>query len=209
MLGARIGGTIGRWTACCGGFCAVQGWRGRLRSPIATTGTASATVTIAAPPEVVARFCRDPQQLALALPQIERLDLIDGGRSHWVVRLPGGLSLRWQAVATSHQGSDHRISWQTEGACSIEHEGDVVFEPAPGGRGTEVHAYLRWRDPTAGLGDRLARYIGGIAGHAPRDELRRGLQAIKQMIEAGETPTAETNPQVWCTYAPELAAPNP
>lgn len=193
-FGAARGGLLGKLAAIGGGACAVQGFRGRLDSPMARTGTAEATVTIAAPAEVVQSFWLDLQQLAAAVPQIERVDVVDAQRSRWLVRLPGGVPLHWQARITQDDAPSRTLRWRTDGPCSIEHEGEVEFAPAPGDRGTEVRVRLSWRDPAGGLTDRLLRWLGGIAGHAPKDELRRGLQAIKQVLEAGELATADMQP---------------
>lgn len=207
-FGAARGGLLGKAAALCGGVCAVQGWRGKLGSPIATDGVAEAAVTIAAPAAQVAEFWRDPQRLAGVVPQIERIDRLEHDRSTWVVTLPGNLRLHWEAEYRFDE-SGRRITWQTTGSSTLEHEGEVTFAEAPGDRGTEVRVRLRWRDPSGGVVEWLTRRIGGVVGHAPRDELRRGLQAVKQVLEAGEIPTSQSQPaRTRFDSAPKLATPS-
>lgn len=200
-FGIARGGFLGRVATIAGGVLAVQAWRGRVGSPIARNGLAEATTTIAAPPERVFAFWQDRQQLAAVVPQIDSIEELDDGLTEWRVRLPGGVPLRWRARIES--ADDRRLVWRTDGPCTIEHEGELRCTEAPGDRGTEVRVRMRWRDPTGGLVERLADFVGGLAGHAPDDELRRGLEAVKQQIEAGELATAAMRAEAQARVEPD------
>src|SRR5438105_4366540 len=68
----------------------------------------------------------------------------------------------------------------------VPHEGVLEFAPAPGGRGTELTAEVRY----ATAGGRLA---AGLRG-GPEAIVREGLRRVKAVIEAGEIPTVEGQP---------------
>ena len=186
-FGLLRGGLLGSIATVAGGALAVQGYRGRASNPLARAGLAEATVTIHAPRADVVAMWWDLPRLADAVPQIERIENLGDGASHWSVRLPGGVPLRWRARIVDT--GDGQIAWRTEGPCTIEHQGEVHFTAAPGDRGTEVRVRMRWRDPAGGLVHRLLEQVGGLAGCSPSDELRRALEAVKQMLEAGEHAT--------------------
>jgi hypothetical protein len=66
-------------------------------------------------------------------------------------------------------------------------DGGVEYLPAPGERGTEVHARV---DPDAGPSGVLSRLRGGSPEQRSRERLRR----VKAMVESGEVVTTEGQP---------------
>jgi hypothetical protein len=66
---------------------------------------------------------------------------------------------------------------------------EVRLRPAPGERGTELHARLRVPEP-AGVRGAAAR----ATGNDPRQRLRAALRQAKQLVETGEVLQADRPP---------------
>jgi uncharacterized membrane protein len=75
-----------------------------------------------------------------------------------------------------------RIAWASVQGGDVVTSGEVLFTPAPGGRGTEVRVTLRYDMPAGALGKAVAKYFGDDPSQALDDDLRR----FKQVLEIGE-----------------------
>lgn len=64
--------------------------------------TACAT-TIRRPAGELYAWWRDFSNLASIMENVERIDVIDAQRSHWVVKAPGGATVEWDAVVTEEE----------------------------------------------------------------------------------------------------------
>ena len=56
--------------------------------------------------------------------------------------------------------------------------------------GTVVTVMLQYAPPAGKLGG----WVAWLSGTSPGRQLRQGLRAFKQLVEAGETPTVEGQP---------------
>lgn len=130
-------------------------------------------------------FRRFPEFMA----HLERVELIDERRSHWIARAPAGLRIEWDAELLDRD-PDRSIAWRSLPGGSVRHAGVVRFEPAPGGRGTIVRLRMQVRPPGGELGARLA----GLFGESPEQSSREDLRRFKRLIETGEVPTTRGQP---------------
>lgn len=147
------------------------------------------SVTIARPPEEIFRLWRDFSNLPKFMEHIQRVDIIDDKRSHWVARGPGGRQWEWDAeVINEHP--DSMISWESLPGAEVQNAGTVRFNPAPGGRGTEVRVVLEYNPPGGVLGSMISR----LFGESPEDQIDMDLLRLKQMLEAGEIATIAGQP---------------
>jgi len=89
------------------------------------------------------------------------------------------------ALQTSRE-DDGTFAWRSEPGAPFEHQGRVFFADAPGGRGTEVRAVVGLRPPAGRAGALAFRAVRGVAERA----LGHALLRLKQLVEAGEIPTA-------------------
>lgn len=152
---------------------------------------AQQTVTINAMPMRVYEFWRDLHNMPLFSENILSVTETGQGISHWVARAHGldGHNIRWNAVLVDDQ-TNRRIEWRTDENSDFQHHGTVTFHPAPGGRGTEVKVAMRYQILGGKLGQSLARLIG----EEPGQQIRADLLRLKQLLEAGEVPTAAIAP---------------
>ncbi len=85
---------------------------------------------------------------------------------------------------------DHVIAWQSRGR-NARRRGSMHFRPAAGGRGTEVLMGLQYDSPET----LIERGIGMLIGKDPERRAREALRAMKQLLEAGESPTIQGQPR--------------
>jgi uncharacterized membrane protein len=79
------------------------------------------------------------------------------------------------------------LAWKSVEDADILNEGRVEFRTAPGGRGTEVRAFIAFDPPMGAVG----RAIAALQERDPHIQARRDLRRFKQLIETGEIATAQ------------------
>ena len=156
----------------------------------APDGAVSArAVTINRPvAEVYARF-RDFAQLPTFMENVERIDVLDDRRTHWVVKAPGGGTVEWDALITEEQ-PERLIAWASEEGADVPNSGRVEFRDA-GQRGTVVTATILY-DPPGGF---IGKVIAKMFQREPAIQARRDLRRFKQLMETGEIATPAMNRQ--------------
>jgi uncharacterized membrane protein len=110
------------------------------------------------------------------------------GRSHWVVRGPGGSEYEWNSVLTE-QSRPHRLAWRSEAGAEIPQSGSVQFEPHRGG--TRVTVRMSYTPPVGALGHRLATLLGSD----PKARMDDDLARMKTFIERGAVPHDAARPR--------------
>jgi uncharacterized membrane protein len=136
-------------------------------------------VTVDRPPAEVFAFWRDFRNLPRFMAHVERIDVLDERRSHWVAKAPTG-TVEWDAEIVAEEPG-RRITWRALGSPPLPNEGTVSFVPAPGGRGTEVRVGMIYQPPAGSLGVAIAR----LAGEEPDQQTREDLRRLKQVLECG------------------------
>jgi uncharacterized membrane protein len=141
-------------------------------------------VTINRPRAELFAYFRDFANLPSFMDNVERIDVIDDKRSHWVVKAPGGKTVEWDSVVTDEAEGEY-IAWASEPGADIDNSGRVDFRDA-GARGTVVTATLLY-DPPAGV---VGKLIAKLFQREPAIQARRDLRRFKQLMETGEVATA-------------------
>jgi uncharacterized membrane protein len=138
------------------------------------------------PRQEVYAFWRDFANLARFMEHVRSVDVREGGRSHWKVRVEPGPELEWDAELVLDQRGE-RLAWRTLPGSQIEHSGEVSFHDLPAGRGTGLHVAIGYQPPAGPLGASAAYLLRSVTAQQVREDLRR----FKSVIETGETPTIE------------------
>lgn len=148
-------------------------------------------VTINRPADDLYRFWRDYANLPKFMRQIASVTAIDGDpdRSHWVANSPVGGTVEWDAEIIGDEPG-RLIAWQSVAGADLETAGSVHFDPAPGGRGTEVRVNQKINPP----GGQLGVIASKVFGADPASETRENLRRFKQLMETGEIPTVQGQP---------------
>ena len=106
------------------------------------------TITIDRAPREAYSFWRDLERAPEYMQWVESVTDLGGGRSHWKVCTPAGVSLEYDAEIIEDIPGQ-RISWRTLPGSKIAQRGQVMFAPAIGGRGTDVFLDLQVNAPLA------------------------------------------------------------
>ena len=145
------------------------------------------TVTINRPVGELFSYFRDFANLATFMENVERIDVLDYRRSHWVVKAPGGKTVEWTSVVTE-EAPNSFIAWASEEGAEIPNSGRVDFRDA-GDRGTVISATILY-DPPAGT---IGKLVAKIFQREPAIQARRDLRRFKQLMETGEIATGARN----------------
>jgi uncharacterized membrane protein len=144
--------------------------------------TAKATITINRSREEVYRYWRDFSNLPYFMQYLESVNALGGAeRWHWRAKGPLGVSVEWDAELVEDRPNE-LIAWRSVDVADVPNRGTVRFDPAPGGRGTEVHVEIQYYPPAGALGKAVAKLFGADPAREVREDLRR----LKQVMETGE-----------------------
>jgi uncharacterized membrane protein len=135
---------------------------------------------------------RDVENAPVWQEQIVRVTKTGQATSHWVMRSSGDASdadhktIEWDSEVLADEPG-RRIAWRSIGGES-QNAGEVIFEPAPGGRGTMVTVLQEFR-----LG-KLASLWETIVGRNPKQSVIENLRHFKALAETGEIPRVQGQP---------------
>lgn len=139
------------------------------------------SVTINRPRDELFAYFRDFANLPTFMDNIERVDVHDATRSHWVVKAPGGRTVEWESTITEELPPSF-FSWTSKG--DVANSGRVEFHDA-GARGTVVTVSIAY-DPPAGA---VGKLVAKLFQREPAIQARRDLRRFKQLMETGEVAT--------------------
>jgi uncharacterized membrane protein len=105
--------------------------------------------------------------------------------SHWVMQ-SGDKRIEWDSEILADEPGK-RITWRSIGGDS-NNAGEVIFEPAPGNRGTLVTVLQEFR-----MG-KLASMWETITGRNPKQSVIENLRHFKALAETGEIPRTQGQP---------------
>ena len=146
-------------------------------------------VTINRPSAELYAWWRDFSNLASVMENVERVEVLDDQRSHWIVKAPGGTHVEWDAIVTEEREGE-LIAWASAEGADIANSGRVTFRDA-GKRGTVVTATILY-DPPAGV---IGKLVAKLFQREPNIQVRRDLARFKQLMETGEVATNAMNPK--------------
>jgi uncharacterized membrane protein len=142
-------------------------------------------VTVNAPADPLYAFWRRTENLPVLFDNVVSVKVLDNTHSHWTLRVPGGMTLEWDAEITIDRKGE-MIGWRSLGGADLDNAGYVRFERATGGRGTVVRVALQYNPPAGKLGAALATLLG----EKPAGQVEEALRKFKQIVETGEIATA-------------------
>jgi uncharacterized membrane protein len=117
--------------------------------------------------------------------QIKSVSVTGGRTSHWVMQADDK-TIEWDSEILADEPGK-RIAWHSIGGES-DNAGEVIFEQAPGERGTLITVLQKFR-----MG-KLASLWETITGRNPKQSVIEDLRHFKALAEAGEIPRIEGQP---------------
>jgi uncharacterized membrane protein len=117
--------------------------------------------------------------------QIEAVVRTGPKTSHWIMRNDKS-TIEWDSEIMADEPG-RRIAWRAVGG-DVQQAGEVVFDPAPGGRGTIVTVLQEF-----GIG-KLASATETLTGRNPKQSIVENLRHFKALAETGEIPRVQGQP---------------
>jgi uncharacterized membrane protein len=133
------------------------------------------TLFIHAPVEQVFDTWANYENFPRFMSNVRSVEPLAGGRSHWKVRGPAGVSVEFDSIA--HMQRPNELRWQSEADSSVRNEGRVTLVPE--GNGTRATVRLSYRPPVGALGQAVASLFGAD----PKLEFEEDLNRMKEFIE--------------------------
>ncbi len=143
-----------------------------------------ATFTINKPADELYRMWQKIEDAPKYQERIREVRITGDKTSHWVMELPGGQTLEWDAEWTA-QEEGKRLAWHTVGYTAVPSAGQVVFEPSANNRGTVVRVTQQFMLP----GGKVGGLLGGLFSRTTGGFVKENLRHFKQLAEAGEVAT--------------------
>jgi len=142
------------------------------------------TVTIGKPRQELYEQWRDFTRFPAFMENVENVEAIDGKRSRWTIKAPGGSSVELVTRITDDQAGK-AIGWVSEPDSQITTNGRVEFLDAGPTRGTMVRLTMHY-DPPGGI---VGKGIAKLLQREPHIQARRDLHRFKSLMETGEIAT--------------------
>lgn len=142
-------------------------------------------VMINRPRQELYAFWRDFKNLPTFMENVKSVEVMEGGRSSWLVAGPAGSEVELISEITEDRPGEY-IAWRSLEESDIDHEGWIEFRDNAFGRGTEVRVFISY-DPPAGT---VGKLVAKVMQREPRVQARRELRRFKQLMETGEIPTS-------------------
>lgn len=150
---------------------------------------ATATTTVGTSPDEAYEHWHRFERLPSFMTHLEEVRVTGPRTSHWKASAPFGKTVEWDAEITQDVPG-RLIAWRSADGADIDNSGEVRFTPAPGRRGTEIRATLRYALPAGPLGKAVAQWFG----EEPHQQLDDDLRRFKQVVETGEVVRSEGAP---------------
>lgn len=131
-------------------------------------------------------FWRDFRNLPTFMENVKSVELLEAGRSSWLVAGPAGSELELVSEIIEERPGEY-IAWRSLEESDIDHDGWIEFRDNPFGRGTEVRVFIDY-DPPAGA---IGKVVAKVLQREPRVQARRELRRFKQLMETGEISTSK------------------
>ena len=138
------------------------------------------SVVVDRPREELFGYWRDFENLPNFMRHLERVNVLGGGRSHWVARGPAGQRVEWDAVV-HREVPNELIAWRSVEPSDVPNAGTVLFKDVGDGR-TEVTVELEYEPPGGRIGAAVARLLG----EEPDLQVRDDLDQFKAIMDAGD-----------------------
>jgi uncharacterized membrane protein len=95
--------------------------------------------------------------------------------------------VEWNAEIIN-QVPNQVIAWRSLPGSEVVTAGSVNFDVVRGGRSTQVSVRLQYAPPAGHVG----AVVAGLLGSDPAGMVREDLRRLKQLLEAGEVPRADS-----------------
>jgi uncharacterized membrane protein len=139
------------------------------------------------PRHEVYAFWRKLDNLPLFMNHLERVDVLDSQRSHWVLKLPTGVAkVSWDAEIVMDEPGE-MIGWSSLPGSIIDNAGKVRFRDSFDEQGTLVDIVISYQPPAGGIGAGLAHILNPMF----KNMVDNDVQNFKQYMDLEDEASAE------------------
>jgi len=143
------------------GHCELYSQIGKLTTEPVNVNIRS-SFTVNKPRSEVYNFWRKLDNLPLFMNHLERVEVLDNDRSHWVLKLPTGVAtVSWDAEIV-HDIPGEMIGWSSLPGSVVDNAGKVRFRDSFDDHSTLVDVVISYQPPAGGLGASLAHVINPV-----------------------------------------------
>jgi uncharacterized membrane protein len=142
-------------------------------------------VRLEKPVDEVYRFWRRLENLPRFMTSLARVEDLGHGRSRWVATGPAGSEVEWDAEIIN-EVENKVIAWRSLPGSQVAVAGSVNFDSVRQGSAAQVTVHLQYAPPAG----RAGAFVAQLFGREPSQTIREDLRRLKQLLEAGELPTA-------------------
>ena len=128
----------------------------------------------------VYKFWRNLDNLPLFMNHLERVDIIDNEHSHWIVKIPNGVTTMSWNVEIAHDIPGELIGWSSMPGSVIDNAWKVSFSDTEDGKATIVDITIRYRQPAGSLCSMLSH----IFNPTFKNMVAMDIQNFKQYMDA-------------------------
>ncbi len=154
------------------------------------------SITVQRAPLEVYGFWRNLQNLPLFMAHVDAVRVFDERRAQWTVEGPSGALFAWDIEIVDDRPGE-RLAWRSVEGAVVDHRVSLTFRPAPGGRGTEIKADVRFG--ALGRGP-----VGALVKLFTSQQVALDLLRFKQTLETGEVVRSDSSEG----FAPHPAQPS-
>lgn len=140
---------------------------------------------IQAAPDELYSLWRDIEAAPQWQEQLKEVTKTGDKTSHWVM-YQGDKTIEWDSELLIDEPGK-RLAWRSTGG-EVDTAGEVIFAPAPTGRGTMVTLLQEFK-----LG-KLASLWETLTGRNPKQGVIENLRHFKALVETGEIPRTQGQP---------------
>jgi uncharacterized membrane protein len=139
------------------------------------------SIRVRSPREKVYDFWRSLSNLPRFMTHLDRVEIVNDTRSHWVAKGPAGTTVEWDAEMINDRRPD-LIAWRSLEGADVASAGSVRFRETRDG-GTEITVRLQYEPPAGKLG----AWVSALLGEDPARQIRDDLRRLKQLFDRIET----------------------
>lgn len=138
--------------------------------------------TVNQPKKKVYDFWRKLDNLPLFMSHLESVEVTSKLKSHWVLKLPAGISsVSWDAEIVDDKPGV-LIGWKSLPGSAIDNAGKVMFEDTPDENVTLVHVTISYMPPVGGIGAGIATLLNPVFKGMVEDDIAN----FKQYMDIGD-----------------------
>jgi uncharacterized membrane protein len=189
LIGLSRKTAFGLGLAAAGGALAYYGSRNDNDGEEKESVARGSVLLNSSPEEAYGRY-RNFEDFPTFMHHLQSVTKIGDRQYRWTALGPMDIPIQWDAEIWDEKVGEF-ISWRSLPGSAVTMEGTVRFGAAPVNRGTFLRAVTRFEHPAGQLGRAIAKLFGKDPSFMMQQDLRR----FKALLETGEIPTTEGQPQ--------------